>query len=111
MSEQQTHDIFISYTAEDASWVEGVLVDALTAAGLHVLTEEAFALGRPRLAEFERAVTGSRRTLLVLSPAYLVGQTASFVDLLAQTYGQDTGTWPVLPLLLEPVERMPPRLG
>jgi len=28
-------------------------------------------LGVPRLLEFERAVQGSQRTLLVLSPAYL----------------------------------------
>jgi energy-coupling factor transporter ATP-binding protein EcfA2 len=104
------YDLFISYAAPDRAWVEGYLRDALDRAGVRVLTEGAFALGHPRLAEFERAVTKSRRVVLVLSPAYLSDETAGFVDLLAQTYGLDTATWPVIPLLLEPVA-LPPRLA
>jgi hypothetical protein len=61
----------------------------------------------PRLLGFERAVTQSRRVLLVLSPAYLVDETTRFVDLLAQSYGDEVGTWPVIPLLLEPVSLLP----
>ncbi len=105
-----SYDLFISYAAEDRAWVEGYLLDSLEAAGVRVYTEEAFRLGAPRLLEFERAVKSSARTLLVLTPAYLAENFAQFVDLLAQSYGLETATWPVIPLLLEPVE-LPTRLA
>jgi hypothetical protein len=35
--------------------------------------------------------------LLILSPAYLADEYTQFTDLLAQTYGLETATWPVLP--------------
>jgi hypothetical protein len=86
------YDLFISYAAPDRAWVEGYLRDALDRAEVRVLMEDAATLGHPRLAEFERAVTESCRVVLVLSPAYLVDETAGFVDLLAQMYGLDTAT-------------------
>ena len=67
-------------------------------------SEEAFALGRPRLLEFEHAVQSSQRTLLILSPAHLTNQFSQFVELLSQTYGLETATWPVIPLVLHPVK-------
>jgi WD40 repeat protein len=109
MSVRPQFDLFVSYAEADREWVEGYLLDALEQAGVRVHSEAAFALGMPRVLEFERAVTRSRRVLLVLSPAYLVDETTGFVDLLAQSYGDEVGTWPVIPLLLEPVS-LPPRL-
>lgn len=111
MSEQPDfqHDVFISYTDADAAWVEGYLMDALDGAGIDFHCEEAFALGVPRLVEFERAIKSSRRTLLILSPAYLSDQFSEFTDLLSQTYGLETGTWPVVPVILHPVD-LPARL-
>jgi hypothetical protein len=49
--------------------VEGYLLDALTQAGVRCYSEVAFALGVPRVVEFERAVKKSVRTPLVLSSA------------------------------------------
>jgi hypothetical protein len=46
----------------------------------------------------------------VLSPAYLADGFDSFTELLVQSYGVETGTWPVIPLLLEPVD-LPARLS
>ncbi|HUV90710.1 MAG TPA: toll/interleukin-1 receptor domain-containing protein, partial [Anaerolineae bacterium] len=103
------YDLFISYAEAERAWVEGYLLDALTQAGVRCHTEAAFALGVPRLLEFERAVQESRRTLLVLSPAYLAEGFMQFTDLLAQSYGLESATWPVIPLILRPVE-LPPRL-
>lgn len=105
-----TYDLFISYAQENRPWVEGYLLNTLEAAGVRVHTEEAFALGVPRLLEFEKAVKNSKRTLLVLTPAYLAENFVQFVDLLAQSYGLETATWPVIPLLLEPAE-LPTRLA
>lgn len=107
---EYTYDLFISYTEADRAWVEGYLLDALTQAGVRVQSEAAFALGAPRLLEFERAVQESRRTLLILSPAYLAEDFTQFAELLAQSYGLETGTWSVIPLILHPVE-LPPRLS
>ncbi|HUV90536.1 MAG TPA: TIR domain-containing protein [Anaerolineae bacterium] len=104
------YDLFISYAEAERAWVEGYLLDALTQAGVRCHTEAAFALGVPRLLEFERAVQDSRRTLLVLSPAYLAEGFTQFTDLLAQSYGLESATWPVIPLILRPVE-LPPRLA
>ena len=105
-----SYDLFISYADAERAWVEGYLLDALTQAGVRCHTEAAFALGVPRLLEFERAVQESRRTLLVLSPAYLAEGFTQFTDLLAQSYGLESATWPVMPLILRPVE-LPPRLA
>ena len=111
MSEQPEfqYDVFVSYAEADAAWVEGYLIDALEEAQVNVHSEAAFALGAPRLIEFERAIRSSRRVLLILSPAYLSDQFAQFTDLLAQNFGLETGTWPVVPVILRPVE-LPARL-
>src|SRR5262249_4619859 len=46
----------------------------------------------------------------VLSPAYLADSFSAFADLLAQSYGLELATWPVIPLLLYPTD-LPPRLA
>lgn len=110
MAQAAKYDLFISYSNADDAWVEGYLLDALTLADVHYHTEAAFALGTVRVLEFERAIQQSKRTLLVLSPAYLTDGFNQFIDQLAQCYGLDTQTWPVIPLILQPVE-LPPRLS
>lgn len=107
---ESSYDVFISYADADRAWVDGYLLDALQAAGVRCHSESAFALGTPRLLEFERAVQASQRVLLVLSPAYLVDKFKQFDDTLAQSYGLETSTWPVVPLILRPV-KLPPRLA
>ena len=110
MAEPSRYDLFVFYADADRAWVEGYLFDSLEAAGVSYHSEAAFALGVPRLHEFERAIQQSQRTLLVCSPALLVDGFTQFTDLLAQNYGLKTGTWRVIPLILRPVE-LPPRLA
>jgi len=110
MVETARYDLFVSYAGADRAWVEGYLLDALEQAGVRLYSEAAFALGAPRLLEFERAVRQSRRTLLVISPAYLADNSGQFTDLMAGTYGLETSTWPVIPLILHPVA-LPVRLA
>ena len=104
------YDLFISHDEANRAWVEGYLLDALERAGVRHHREAAFALGVPRIVEFENAVKDSRRILLVLSPAYFANDTARFVDLLAQAFGLETSTWPVIPLVLETAP-LPTRLS
>lgn len=110
MSTVLQHDLFVSFTDADHAWVEGYLFDALERAGVRFHSEAAFELGVPRLVEFERAIQSSRRTLLVISPAYLADGANEFVNLLSQTYGLEASTWQVIPLLLHPAQ-LPPRLA
>jgi hypothetical protein len=51
MAEPKTtpYDLFVSYAQADRAWVEGYLLDALQAAGVAYHSEQAFALGAPRL--------------------------------------------------------------
>jgi hypothetical protein len=110
MPKRPKYDLFVSYAEADHAWVEGYLLHALHQAGVRSHSEAAFALGTPLLTEFERAIQESKRTLLVLSPAYVADGVDNFTELLVQSYGVESGTWPVIPLVLEPVE-LPPRLA
>src|SRR5215469_15163230 len=112
MSDQaeERYALFISYAAADLDWVEGYLLDALTQAGVRCHSEASFALGTPRVLEFERAIQHCDRILLILSGAYLADGWNQFLDLLAQSYGVETDTWPVIPVRLGRVD-LPPRLA
>jgi formylglycine-generating enzyme required for sulfatase activity len=104
-------DLFISYAQADQAWVKGFLLNGLTQAGVRFCSEADFEPGVPRLDEFERAITQSQRTLLVLSPAYLADSVQEFINRLAAHYGLETNTWPVIPLVLHPVAQLPIRLA
>lgn len=108
MSKQ--YSVFVSYADEDDAWVEGYLLNALEEAGLTCHSEAMFRLGVPRLIEFESAVKNSERTLLVISPAYLADNFVEFANLLFQFYGLDTNLWPVVGIILHPVQELPMRL-
>lgn len=108
MSKQ--YSVFVSYADEDGAWVEGYLLNALEEAGLTCHSEAMFRLGVPRLIEFESAVKNSERTLLVISPAYLADNFVEFANLLFQSYGLDTNLWPVVGIILHPVQELPMRL-
>lgn len=110
MPEAPTYDVFVSYAEADRAWVEGYLLAALEQAGVRCMYESAFALGVPRLLEFERSIKQSKRTLLIISAAYLADGLNGFIDTMGQSYGQETNTWPVVPLLRQSVP-LPPRLG
>ena len=104
MTQAAKYDLFISYADADRAWVEGYLLDALKQAGVRYCSQAEFASGHPRLLlEVERAIQQSRHTLLVLSPAYMASDFNQFIALVAQHYGLETGTWQVIPLILEPV--------
>src|SRR5262245_61727375 len=107
-SEQPVFDFFLSYARPDANWAHDWLLPRLEAAGLYVLTPDAFDLGVPELVNLERAVARSRHTLLILTPAWVADPWRSFEALLVQT--QDPAGLlyrRTLPLLLQSCS--PPR--
>ena len=104
-----SQQLFISHTESDSGWVERQLIPALTTAGLECHHEALFSLGKPRLLEFEQAIKQSDRILLICSPAYFADDSLQIVDLLAARHGEETKSWPVIPILRQAVE-LPLRL-
>lgn len=96
--------VFISFAEADRGWVDGVLVDALNRAEVTWLSEEAFALGVPRLLEFERARQQSKRIVLVLSPAYMEERFLRYLQVALITEEIKAGTWTVIPVIVQPVK-------
>jgi hypothetical protein len=92
MSEREaaSFDVFVSYchAEPDASWVRGVLVPRLRAAGLRVLVDvDSFRLGAHVVAEMARSVEESRFTLAVVTPDYLASEFTTFENVLAEHLG------------------------
>ena len=83
---QFSYDVFISYSHADREWVHAWLTPHLEASGLRVcLDSRDFDVGVPSLVNMERAVERSRKTLLVLTPAWVESDWANFESLLSQT--------------------------
>jgi len=103
-------DVFIIYAKADEAWVMGYLVNALDQAGVRTNYPEKFELGLPELSEFERGIKSSQRTLLVISHAHNADYFGQFVASMSQTHGLESGTWPLIPMLLNDVP-LPSRLA
>jgi hypothetical protein len=111
MAEQSEYlyDLFVSYSQADEAWVRGELLPRLERAPFRYIDQLQFELGRPRLDEIERAITTSRRTLLVLSRAYLESNWRMYDSILVGSYGLEMGEWRAIPVIVEPCE-LPNRL-
>ncbi|AGP37441.1 TIR domain-containing protein [Sorangium cellulosum] len=104
------HDVFLSYAPEDEPWACGELLACLDVAGLSCRHEATFALGVPRVLEFERAIQASRWTVLVISPAFRADREGPFIAALALTYDLDVAGGGVIPVIYRPVP-VPPHLA
>jgi TIR domain/NACHT domain len=98
------YDLFVSYADVDRAWVAGFLLPALGLAAERVITERSFRPGAPVVSEFERAVTSSRYTVLVLSPAYLADEWSTFGEQLASYASVAEQRDRLIPLLKEKSE-------
>ncbi len=80
------YDTFISYSHHDKEWVQGWLLPRLEKAGLRVCIDfRDFEPGLPSLVNMENAVERSRKTLIVLTPAWMESEWTTFESLLIQT--------------------------
>ncbi len=105
------YDVFISYSSQDKVWVRGELLTRLEAAGLNTFIDfRDFDIGAPSVTEMERGVLTSRRTLLVLTPAYLASQWTEFENLMLQTLDPANRARRLIPLLKDRCE-LPTRIG
>ena len=94
------YDLFVVHSAADRAWVDGYLKHALGLDPSRVLTRAEFRLGESIAAEFERGVTTSRFTLLVLSPSFLTDRWTEFGEGLVSFSSVDEGRNRLLALTL-----------
>jgi hypothetical protein len=77
------------------------LLPRLTSHGLSVCIDtECFDLGAPSVTEMERAILTSRKTVLVLTPAYVTSDWTDFERLMLQTLDPVNRQRRLIPLLL-----------
>ncbi|CAG0951759.1 hypothetical protein ANRL3_00282 [Anaerolineae bacterium] len=96
------YDVFISYSHQDETWVQQWLLPHLEATHLKACIDfRDFQVGAPSVTEMERAVLQSRKTILVLTPAYVASEWAEFENILAQTLDPAARHRRMLPLLLK----------
>jgi hypothetical protein len=110
------YDAYVSYvdSEPDATWVWDTLVPRLEDAGLRVaVSGDVEEPGVARVVSIERGLEQSKRTVLVLSEAYLMDHMANFENVLAQTLGIHEGTYRLLPVKIGPLQetRLPTRLS
>ncbi len=97
------YDAYVSYVEEeqDETWVWETLVPRLEREGLRVgVSGETQQPGVDRIVATEQGIVDAKRTIVVLSAAYLRDNIADFENVLAQTLSIEEGSYRVLPVLL-----------
>lgn len=111
MAEDFDYDVFISYSHADKRWVRGTLLPYLEKANVKVFIDfRDSRIGAPFVKEMERAVVKSRKTLLILTPAYLSSTWATFENVLLQTLDPPNQELRLIPVLKKPCDDLPLRL-
>jgi hypothetical protein len=110
------YDAYVTFAdAEpDYSWVWQVLLPRLERAGLRVaVSGDVEEPGVARVVGVERAIRKARRTIVVLSEAYLADRLAEFQGILTQSMDVEEGTHRLLPIKIAPLPagRLPTRLS
>jgi WD40 repeat protein len=97
------YELFVTFAPADRAWVLGFMLPALGLAEDRVITAEQFRPGAPVVDEFERAVTTSRYTAVVVSNAYLADAWSTFGEQLT-SFASVGGADRLIPAVLEPCE-------
>ena len=111
------YDVYISYAESndrEADWVWDVLLPYLDSVGLSVATsDDVRDPGVARVASIERGITQCKRTLLVLSPAYLADQWGQFETTITQTMSIEENRARMTALVIRPLDpgQTPARIG
>ncbi|WP_148313855.1 caspase family protein [Sorangium cellulosum] len=100
--EELDDDVYVSFAPEDLRFVYETLIPYLERAGLRVVTTDSgtLDLGGYPVANAARGIERSKRTLLVVSEAYLREHYAALETTLAIQLGIDQGKYRLIPLTL-----------
>jgi TIR domain/CHAT domain len=110
------YDAYICYVDQepDRTWVWDTLVPKLEQAGINIaISGEVETLGVAQIVNIEQGIRQSKRTVIVLSDAYLTDNMAEFENTLGQTMGIQEGTYRLLPIKAMSFDssRLPTRLS
>jgi|GEM_PF-2017553 len=109
--DEYSWDVFISYSHRDGDWVREWLLPAIESAGMHACIDyRDFGIGTPSVINMEQAVEHSRKTLLVLTPAYVTSEWCKYESLMRQTLDPANSSLGMIPVLHIPTE-LPTRLA
>ena len=109
--QDQSFDVFVSYSHKDTEWVRNWLLPKLEEAGVnYCIDDDHFDYGVASLINMERAVEQSRKALLVLSENWVASEWTGFEGLLLQTKDPIGLRQTFLLLKLDDCE-LPDRLG
>ena len=104
------YDAFVSYSHVDEKWVREWLVARLEDLGLRICIDyRDFRPGAPSVTEIERAITQSKKTLVILTPQYIKSKWAEFENALVQSLDPNAEQRRLIPVFLEKCE-LPPRI-
>ncbi len=93
-------DVFISYSSLDKVWVRGELLNRIEQTGLKGFIDfRDFTRGEWSINEMTRAVTISRKTLLILTSSYCKSEWCKHERLILQTLSPANRDLRLLPLL------------
>jgi Caspase domain/TIR domain len=109
------YDAYLSYVDRDpdSAWVWETLIPRLEREGLRVAVSGTSGdPGVPLVVNSERGIRQAKRTLVVLSQAYLEDNMADFENVAAQSIGIEEGSYRLLPVKIGPIDeaRLPIRL-
>jgi len=100
------YDVFVSYSSKDKEWVRTELLPRLEKQGLRAFIDfRDFKPGSPSLVETEHALRECRKTLLVLTPAYLESEWCEIESIMSQTRDPANRDLRLIPLLRSPCAR------
>lgn len=110
------YDVYISYVEQepDTTWVWDVLLPRLEQANLRIaVSGDIESPGVARVVNIEYGIRQAKRTIIVLSTAYLANYEATFENILGQTIGIQEGTYRLLPVKALPFDsgQLPTRLS
>ena len=110
------YDVYISYVDKepDASWVWDSLLPRLEQADLRIaVSGDVETPGVARIVNIEQGITQSKRTIVVLSEAYLADNVAEFENVIVQTIGIQEGSYRLLPVKITSINSnlLPKRLS
>lgn len=95
-----SHDVFVSYSHKDKTWVASVLVKALRDHGLRVLVDESeFEPGKASIENMTDAILQSRRTIAVLTPNWVGSEWTRFEGLVTAQEDPTGARGRLLPIL------------
>jgi hypothetical protein len=109
------YDAYVSYADRDpdSTWVWETLIPRLEREGLRVVVSGASRdPGVPLVVNSERGIQQAKRTLVLLSQAYLEDNMADFENVVAQSVGIEEGSYRLLPVKIGPIDQagLPVRL-